>query len=196
MEEKLAELHERLLAAQVKKAELELARTEEEVRSWEAQRETRKRQNQQALNDLKHHHSDRLAVIKSCTHRQGGTPGRERQGNDKSALNLVIMMDGRELIMCANCPLRVFSPFIGDKNPARRKNETDAQAKARVEKYKADMAEFERLKEHARDKLTPQAATPMHCGNTFEFQDANGNRIPMRAPCDSYVQGRDNRQAA
>ena len=52
MEEKLAELHERLLAAQVKKAELELARTEEEVRSWEAQRETRKRQNQQALNDL------------------------------------------------------------------------------------------------------------------------------------------------
>ena len=44
--------------------------------------------------------------------------------------------------------------------------------------------------------LTEETASPMHCGKTFAFESRGGNRITMPAPCDSYAQGRDNRQVA
>jgi hypothetical protein len=135
-------------------------------------------------------------VIKGCTHRQGGSPGRERKGAGHSALRVVILPDNRELVMCANCPLRVFSPLPIDKNAKQRTGETAAEAKLRVAKYERDLVEFEKLTEMAADQLTPEAAQPMHCGKQFSFQGKDGNNMVMPAPCDAYAQGRDNRVAA
>ena len=190
----IAEVEAETKRIQLETAQIELEEARERNAQWKAAREVRSRQNRQRQGQLRADLADRAVVIRSCTHRQGGSPGRERKGTGPSALRVVILPDERQLVMCANCPLRVFSPLPNLKNPAQMKGETAAQAKERVAKYNAELEEFETLVTHAQDQLTPEAAGAMHCGKTFSFQGRSGNNIIMPAPCDSYAQGRDNRQ--
>jgi hypothetical protein len=175
-------------------AQIELEEARERNQQWKSAREVRSRLNRQRQGQLRADITDRATVIASCTHRQGGSPGRERKGTGPSALRVVILPDERQLVMCANCPLRVFSPLPSLKNPERLRGESAADAKDRVARYHREYEEFERLVTLSQDQLTPEAAGAMHCGKTFSFQGRDGNNIIMPAPCDSYAQGRDNRQ--
>jgi len=175
---------------------LRLDDTRENVAQTKARKEVRSRQNRQRQGQLRTDLLDRKSVIMDCTHRQGGSPGKERKGKGPSALRQVILPDNRELVMCANCGLRVFSPFVQNGFDGVYKNETKKAAKERLEQYQMDTAEFNRLKELAEDQLTPEAASPMHCGKQFEFKTSRGVNVPMPAPCDTYAQGRDNRNVA
>ncbi len=193
-EQSLAQIEAEIKRVELETAQIRLEQTRDENETYKARKAARIRANEQNLAQLRTDHAEKRAVISGCTHRQGGSPGRERKGAGPSALRAVVLPDDRELIMCANCPLRVFSPLATDKNPKRRRGESEEQAKARVERYTADLAEFEKLKELSQDQLTPEAAQAMHCGKTFEFKGGDGNNIVMPAPCDSYAQGRDNRK--
>jgi len=195
-EKGLQEIEAEIKRIQLETAQIQLEQAREQNEEYRARRGAKLRQVLLVLAQLRADHAEKRAVIATCTHRQGGSPGRERKGGGPSALRVVILPDNRELVMCANCPLRVFSPFPGDKNPGMRKGESKQQAQARVEAYNKDLAEFERLKELSQDQLTPEAANPMHCGKTFAFQGKDGNNMVMPAPCDGYAQGLDNRQVA
>jgi hypothetical protein len=190
----LAEIQAEIARVQLETAQIELEQARETNADYRAKRAARLRANEQNLAQLRADHTEKRAKIKECTHRQGGSPGRETKGSGPSALRVVILPDNRELVMCANCPLRVFSPFAGNKNPNQQPRETKAQAKARVEAYNEALEEFNRLKELSQDQLTPEAAQPMHCGKTFNFVAGDGTNINMPAPCDGYAQGLDNRQ--
>lgn len=192
----ITEIEAQIKAIELETAQIRLEQMKEENETYGARKAARLRANEQRLAQLRTDHAEKRAVIKECTHRQGGSPGRERKGAGPSALRVVILPDERQLVMCANCPLRVFSPRATDKSPAQRKGETATQAKARVARYETEMAEFEKLATLAQDQLTPEAAQPMHCGKTFNFQDRDGNNMSLPAPCDGYAQGRDNRTAA
>jgi hypothetical protein len=199
--EDLSKLSPAEVDAEIKRVELETAllnleAAKDENARIKADKAVRSLQNRQRQQQLKTDHIEKKKVIETCTHRQGGSPGRERKGSGPSALRVVILPDNRELIMCANCPLRIFSPLPSEKAPRVRRGETEAARDVRVAKYQADLKEFERLKEQSQDQLTPEAAAPMHCGKTFQFEDGNGNQVSMPAPCDSYAQGLDNRQVA
>jgi hypothetical protein len=190
----LAEIEAETKRVQLETAQIQLEEARERNAQWKNDRQTRSRQNAQRQSQLRADLTDRATVIRGCTHRQGGSPGRERKGTGPSALRVVILPDERQLIMCANCPLRVFSPLPTNKNPTVLPGETPATAKARVAQYNRELEEFEALVTHAQDQLTPEAAGAMHCGKTFSFQDRTGANVIMPAPCDSYAQGRDNRQ--
>ena len=192
----LVETQAEAARVQLETAQIELEEAKERNATWKAQKEVRGRLNRQRQGQLKTDLMERKRVIEGCTHRQGGSPGRERKGSGSSALRVVILPDNRELIMCANCPLRLFSPLPNMKNPELRRGETKTEAKARVEQFMIDLEEFNRLKELSQDQLTPEAAAPMHCGKTFAFQDGYGNNMSLPAPCDSYAQGLDNRKVA
>ena len=191
---KLEEVQARLAQIQLDKAELELEQTRENVNRWKAEKEERSRRNAQRQTQLRIDINERASNARICSHRQGGSFTNLRGGKGPSALSTVILPDERTLIMCAICPLRVFSPFPGDGARKPRRGETKEQAEARVAKYQQDVEEFESLAALARDKLTEEAARPMHCGKTFKFLDGDGNQVQMPAPCDSYAQGLDNRK--
>ncbi|MGA9668415.1 MAG: hypothetical protein WBQ94_04360 [Terracidiphilus sp.] len=192
----IQELQAELVSLQIEEARIKLEQTRENIAEWKGKKEVGARQNAQRQGQLKADHVDRAAVIGGCTHRQGGSPGRERKGAGPSALRVVILPDDRTLVMCANCPMRVFSPLPTDKNPERRAGESAADAKARVTRYQAELEEFEALVALSQDQLTPEAGAPMHCGKQFSFVAGNGNNVTMPAPCDTYAQGRDNRHVA
>jgi len=189
----LAEIDAQIKALELEDMTLRLEETRDRVDGIKASKAVRSRLNAQRQGQLRADLLDRKAVIDECTHRQGGSPGKERKGKGPSALRLVILPDNRELIMCANCGLRVFSPFPKLGYPLPFKGEAKAAQKKRVEKYALDLAEFNRLKELAEDQLTPEAAQAMHCGKQFAFQNSMGNNVSMPAPCDTYAQGTDNR---
>lgn len=190
------EIQREIAEIQLQTARINLEKAKDENAQYEASKVLRSRLNRQRQGQLRTDHIERATVIRGCTHKQGGSPGRERRGDGMSALRVVILPDNRTLIMCANCPLRVFSPLPSDRNPRPKPGETAAEAKARVLQYKADLEEFQKLEEKAAQQLTPEAATPMHCGKQFSFAGRDGEAIIMPAPCDSYAQGRDNRQVA
>ena len=189
-----AEIEQEIAQIELETRQIELESAKEANAEYKEKKAARLRANEQRLAQLRQDLSDKQAVIATCTHRQGGAPGRERQGKGPSALRVVILPDNRQLVMCGNCPMRVFSPYPADKSPIRRRGETDDQTKARVAAFHAAQAEFERLQEEATDQLTPEAAQPMHCGKTFSFSDKNGQPMVMPAPCDTYAGGLDNRR--
>lgn len=191
----LAEIEAQIKQIELETAQIRLEQMKEENETYRQRKAARLRANEQNLAQLRADHAEKRQVIKGCTHRQGGSPGRERKGSGPSALRVVILPDERQLVMCANCPLRVFSPLPTNRDPKARKDETAAQAKARVAKYERDLEEFEKLAALSQDQLTPEAAQPMHCGKTFRFLGKDGNNMVMPAPCDSYAQGLDNRVA-
>ena len=188
------EMQAEITRIELETKQIELESAIEKNAEYREQKAARLRANEQRLAQLRQDLSDKQAVIKTCTHRQGGAPGRERQGKGPSALRVVILPDNRQLVMCGNCPMRVFSPYPADKSPMRRKGETEEQAKARVVAFHEAQTEFERLQEEATDQLTPEAAQPMHCGKTFSFSDGNGQPMTVKAPCDTYAGGLDNRK--
>jgi hypothetical protein len=194
VDKSLAEIEAETKRVMLETAQIQLEQARESNAQYKAGKEARSRQNRQRQGQLRADLTDRATVIRGCTHRQGGSPGRERKGTGPSALRVVILPDERKLVMCANCPLRVFSPLASLKNPERMRGETAADAKERVTRYTQEVEEFEKLVTHSQDQLTPEAAGAMHCGKTFSFQGRDGNNIIMPAPCDSYAQGRDNRQ--
>lgn len=195
-EKTLDEIQHEIAAIQLQTARINLEKAKDENAKYEANNALRSRLNRQTQRQLRTDHYERARVIRDCTHRQGGSPGRERRGDGPSALRVVILPDTRTLIMCANCPLRVFSPLPTDKSPRQKPGETAAEAKARVVHYRTELEEFERLEMLSAQQLTPEAAAPMHCGKQFTFAGRDGESMVMPAPCDSYAQGRDNRQVA
>jgi hypothetical protein len=194
VEAKLEQVRLRTAEIQLKQAEMQLEQTEDTVAQWKNDREQKARRNKQRQGQLKIDINEKAGQARGCTHRQGGSLRQPYKGKGPSSLQIVIMPDERELIMCSICPLRVFSPFPGDGSRRKRAGETQGQADHRVEKYADDLAEFNALKELASDKLTEEAASAMHCGKTFKFQDNEGNQVQVPAPCDSYSQGLDNRK--
>jgi hypothetical protein len=194
VDKSLAEIEAETKRVMLETAQIQLEQARESNAQYKAGKEAHSRQNRQRQGQLRADLTDRATVIRGCTHRQGGSPGRERKGTGPSALRVVILPDERKLVMCANCPLRVFSPLASLKNPQRMRGETAADAKERVTRYTQELEEFEKLVTQSQDQLTPEAAGAMHCGKTFSFQGRDGNNIIMPAPCDSYAQGRDNRQ--
>lgn len=194
VEAKLEQVRLRTAEVQLKQAEMQLEQTEEQVAQWRNDREQRGRRNKQRQTQLKLDVNEKAGQARGCTHRQGGSLRKPFGGKGPSSLQLVILPDERELIMCAICPLRVFSPFPGDGSKRRRKGESAEQAEARSAMYASEVEEFNRLKAHASDKLTEEAGSAMHCGKTFKFLDGEGNQVQMPAPCDSYAQGIDNRK--
>jgi hypothetical protein len=195
-EKAMEQVEAEIKAIQLETAQLELEEARERIEAHKAGKEVRSRQNAQRQGQLRTDLRERATVIASCTHRQGGSPGRERKGSGPSALRIVILPDNRTLVMCANCPLRVFSPYPGLKNPQQLPGETKAKREARLQAFAVASAEFEKLTERSQDQLTPEAATPMHCGKQFSFVAGNGNQVAVPAPCDSYSQGTDNRKIA
>jgi hypothetical protein len=192
-----AEIRAELAEVELENAKLRLEQTREETAQWKAGRAQRRRLNEQRQGQFKVDLRERQEKIRRCTHRQGGSPGAETRGKGSSALRGVVMpQDERRMIMCANCPLRVWEPRRADAGTRLRKGETEAQRDKRVAKYERDLEEFERLWEQSQDQLTPEAGRPMHCGKTFNFTDADGNLAHVPHPCDGYAQGLDNRVAA
>lgn len=177
-------------------AKIKLEQTKDEVATYEATKEQRSRANKQRMAQLRRDQRDKATTAKGCTHRQGGGLKNPRKGKRESALTVCVMPDERVLIMCALCPLRVWSPREVDKSPKRRRGETEAQAEDRVERYNERKKEFDELMEHALDKLTDEAASPMFCGVTFRFQDGDGQVCSVPSPCDLYAEGLDNREVA
>jgi hypothetical protein len=192
----MAEIEAELKRVELETALLALDEAKERNAALKAAKAVTSRVKAQRQAQLKTDLREKTQVMSGCTHRQGGSPGRERKGSGPSALRVVILPDNRELVMCANCPMRVFSPLPANKSPRLLPGETEKQRDARVAEYHATVAAFEKLKELSQDQLTPEAGQPMHCGKTFAFEDGNGNQISMPAPCDSYSQGLDNRRIA
>lgn len=199
VEDQLRQIRLRTAQAELQKAEMELEQTEENVANFKAQREARGRQNAQRQGQLAKDANDLARTTRACSHRQGGSVGKHatQWGKGQSALTIVLLPDESQdskLIMCSICRLRVFSPNPINRVPRPRNNETAAEAKQRVQQYERDMKAFSELEEMAKDKLTPEAAKPMDCGVTFKFQDGDGREVLIPRPCDSYLQGLDNRQ--
>lgn len=192
VEARLNQIKIRTAEIQLQRAEMELEQTEQSVAQFKADKEARSRRNAQRQTQLRIDINEKAATARRCTHRQGGSLKNPYGGKGPSALQLVILPDERELIMCAVCPMRVFSPFPGDGARRPRKGETEKEAEARVQKYARDLADFEALREESNNKLTEDGA--MHCGKTFKFLDGDGNQVQVPAPCDRYAQGRDNRE--
>lgn len=190
-----AQVKERLDELALQTAELNLDEASERAATRQAQRESRVRTNRQRQAQLVKDNEEKRVKIKACTHRQGGSIKQPNRGKGPSALRSIYLPEeGRMLIMCANCPLRVFSPPEIDASPKQRRQESEAKAEARVDRYEREKDEFERLWEASQDQLTDEAAQPMDCGTTFTFTDRERNRVHVPSPCDSYAQGRDNRK--
>lgn len=195
-EKTIEQVEAELKAIQLETAQLTLEEARERIQNAKALKEVRGRQNRQRQGQLRTDLREKATVIAGCTHRQGGSPGKERKGKGPSALRVVILPDDRKLVMCANCPLRVFSPLPKLNTPRLLEGETKRDRDARVEAYKLALEEFNKLVELSEDQLTPEAGAPMHCGKQFAFQTGDGQTISMPAPCDSYAQGTDNRRIA
>lgn len=197
VEAKLQEIRLKTAEVQLQQAQMQLEQTEEQIATFKAEREGRGRRNKQRQMQLRKEVNDAARAANECTHRQGGSVGKNapKSGKGPSALSVVLLPDGQsELIMCAICRLRVFSPNRMDKIAKPRGTETPAEMKARVLKYERDLRDFQELRELAKDKMTPEAAAPMDCGVTFSFKDADERDVLVPRPCDSYLQGADNRQ--
>lgn len=114
-----------------------------------------------------------------CAHRQGGSMSNPMEGTGKSALGVNRMPDGwTKLIKCLVCrgdwstPHPYFmriDPFPkGFHMPGGiilERAESEASVAARLELYREDVTNFEKLLKHAKDKLTEDAAREMDCGN-------------------------------
>lgn len=194
VEAKLEQVRLRTAEIQLRQAEMQLEQTEEQVERWKNERDARGRRNHQRQSQLRVDINEKATTARKCTHRQGGSLNNPYGGKGPSSLVLVVLPDERELVMCSICPMRVFSPFTGDGSRRRREGESEKQTQARVEKYQENLEEFEALKQRAADKLTDDAASAMHCGKTFKFLDGEGNQVQVKAPCDQYSQGLDNRK--
>lgn len=197
----LPELQTQLAKEQLTTAVLNRDVAQSDLAKRQGEREQRQIRQERLQQDMERERSMRIAAAKNCNHRQGGNMVMgfaASKGRGSTALNRIILPDGRKLIMCgAGCGLRKFNPHPYDQNPDPRRvyeghgkyrMETEEEAAARVKQYHADNADFNKLWEQAEvEALTPESAQIMDCGVTMQFIDKKGQQIQLRAPCDSYA---------
>jgi hypothetical protein len=180
---------------QLKTAQMNLKIAERTLQQFEAQERATTLQNQQRQSDLRNKVKGRAQVAARCSHKQGASQKNIYKGKGDTTLKKVRMMDGfTTMIHCAICRLIVFSPHPYDRNLKPQKNihtgemETAAQAKARVEKWTADTAAFEKLLEQSEESKSDEYSSTMDCGNTFAVTDERGLPVFRRRPSDFYPQ--------
>jgi hypothetical protein len=188
-------MQEQLEEIQLKTAQMNMKIAERELQKFEAAEKSKSTQNAQRQSELASKARGRAQVAAKCSHRQGASPKNIYKGKGDTTLKKVKMMDGFTiLIHCAICRLAVFSPHPYDQNPEpqidyrTRKMETEAQAKVRVRKWKADTAAFAELLEKSEESKSDEYSSTMDCGNTFEVKDGKGMPVYRRRPSDFYPQ--------
>lgn len=188
-EDELKDLDLRIKQTLLREAEMRLEMTEETVTAYQNTKADRERKNRQRQAQLATDRANLKALSKQCSHRQGGSPKNPYKGKGDSALNVFNMPDGfTKVVKCIVCRGVMWSPHPADQAKNQRLGESAAERDARVAKYEADLAEFDRLYEMAKDKLTEEAAQEMECGTTISTTDLNtGAPILRRRPCDSYA---------
>jgi len=192
-----AELRAELAAVELETAKIKLDQAREENQQFLARKTQRARQNEQRQAQMKTDNEQRAAKISRCSHRQGGQPGAETEGEGASCMKGIVMpQEERRLVMCNQCPLRIWEPRKINGSAKLRQGESQSNAQKRVAAYQRDLKEFEKFWKDAQKQLTREAGQPMHCGKTFSFSDSEGNLAHVPHPCDSYAQGLDNREAA
>lgn len=185
-------------AAELEQERLEVMLERERLDLDEAKDRNAQRMQMKAANSLKNkqrqaqlqtdlHNRDTISA--GCSHKQGGSPSNQYGGKGATALKLVYLPDGfTELIMCAICRLRRFSPHPMNQAKKIFEGENATARDARVAKYRADKDAFDALRELTKDTLTPEAAIPMHCGVTIQTTNLETGMPTMRPrPCDSYA---------
>ncbi len=180
---------------QLKTAQMNMKIAERQLQQFENAERAKASKNAQRQADLRNKVIGRAKVAAGCSHRQGASQKNIYKGKGDTTLKKVRMMDGfTTLIHCAICRLAVFSPHPYDRNPEPQKNihtgnlETAAQAKARVEKWKADTERFEALLEQSEESKSDEYSSTMDCGNTFAITDEKGLPVFRRRPSDFYPQ--------
>jgi hypothetical protein len=131
-----------------------------------------------------------------CNHRQGNTPKKRYTGNGTTALKIAKMPDGITIkVHCLNCPAEWWNPMPTNQSPKAKflkklgRKETGDEVKARVEKYKADKIEFDKILALAEDGITEEQTTPMDPGVKMRVTDSDGLPVYRERPCDSYATG-------
>ncbi len=188
-------MQQQLEEIQLKTAQMNMKIAQRELEQFEAQERSKSRQNAQRQNELASKIRGQALIAKNCAHKQGASPKNKYKGKGDTTLKKVRMMDGfTMLIHCCICRLRVFSPHPYDQNPEPQRDfrtgkmETAAEAKARVEKWKADTAAFNELVEKSEESKSDEFSSTMDCGNTFEVKDYKGMPVFRRRPSDFYPQ--------
>ena len=182
-----AKTQQRLDEIAIKTAEMNLQKAERELHQFEATEATRARQNKERQAQLSHDARQRKAVAKNCSHRQGASPKNQFKGKGPSALNIQIMPGGPwdQRISCLICRGIWVSPNPRDMEKRIRQGENAQMRNDRIAKYHADLDEFKKMLEMAGDKLSADAAEPMHTGVSIVITDTEtGLQIPCRRPCD------------
>ena len=188
-------MKQQLEEIELKTAEMNMKIAMRNLQKFEAQEASKSLQNAQRQSELASKARGRAKVAAGCSHKQGASPKNIYKGKGDTTLKRMKMMDGFTiLIHCAICRLAVFSPHPYDQNPEpqidfrTKKMETEAQAKARVAKWKADTEAFDALKERSEDSKSDEYSSMMDCGNTFEVKDHKGMPVYRRRPSDFYPQ--------
>jgi hypothetical protein len=186
---------EQLEEVQLKTALMNMRIAEQAVEKFEAEERAKSVQRKDRQAGFRSKVRGRANIAAGCSHKAGASQKNIYKGKGDTTLKKVRMMDGFTLIIhCAICRLMVFSPHPYDRNPALQKNihtgkmETAAQAKARVEKWTADTAKFEKLLEQSEESKSDEYSSTMDCGNTFTVTDEQGLPVFRRRPSDFYPQ--------
>ncbi|MGA2087004.1 MAG: hypothetical protein ABSG60_15955 [Terracidiphilus sp.] len=188
-ESDLAKLDLEIKRIDLETKQLDLEEAKERNQRLKNEKADRSRKNRQRQAQLATDRANRKALMAECNHRQGGSPKNPYKGKGDSALSVFNMPDGfTKLIKCIICRGECWSPHPADQATAIREGETAAQRDARVAKYHADLAEFNRLYDLAKDKLSEEAAQEMQCGVTITTTNTEtGAPVLRRRPCDRYA---------
>lgn len=188
-------LKQQLEEIQLKTAQMNMKIAQRELERFEARENSKATQNAQRQSELASKWNGRAQIAAKCSHKQGASPKNIYKGKGDTTLKKVQMMDGFTiLIHCAICRMAVFSPHPYDQNTEPQKDfrtgrmETEAQAVARVKKWKLDTKAFEDLLEESEESKSDEYSSTMECGNTFVVKDHKGIPIYRRRPSDFYPQ--------
>jgi hypothetical protein len=202
---RIAQKQERILDAQVKSAELSLEEQEEENQKKVAERKQRKRMIAERQANFRIGRQSKLELMVRCGHLQGGPQSDPYEGGDdrQSALTVTRMPDGwTRQIYCLICHGQWWTPHprfmqeepfkVDSKMPAGiilEKNETANEAKERVAKYYADLAEFNELLKKAKKKLSDEAKLEGDSGTTHTNRlKRSGEQVFAWRACDTWPQ--------
>jgi hypothetical protein len=184
-------MQQQLEEVQLKTAQMNLKIAERALQEFEAKERAKSVQKADRQATLRNYVIGRAKVCAGCNHRQGASQKNIYKGKGDTTLKKVKMMDGFTLLIhCGICRLMVFSPHPYDRNPEPQRNihtgkmETREEANARVKKWKADTAAFERLLELADESKSDEYSSTMDCGNTFAVTDEKGLPVYRRRPSD------------
>jgi hypothetical protein len=188
-EQGIEDLDARLKTIALKKAEMELELVTKQVTEFQNAKTDSARKNRQRQAQLAIDRANRKALMAGCNHRQGGSPKNPYKGKGDSALSIFNMPDGfTKLVKCIICRGPCWSPHPADQATAIQEGETASERDERVRNYHEDLAEFNRLYDLAKDKLSEEAAQEMQCGVTITTTNTEtGAPVLRRRPCDRYA---------